>query len=257
MSLFSMLFHNCVKIENLPTELPKRYLLRQLLRRGAIAYDKITSMYLPFVAMELNQYALPVRYTLYGYRGMNVQREAKDVVILRANDIQYSLLEYFNQQANLIAKYDVAIEQNLEAIKVASLIKVNSKETLLSLANADYARQIGASIVFTDKTLNLDSTLTCAQTGAQYLVDKLQEARRIVLNETLSVIGISTANTDKRERVQTMEVLSSLGFAKDCLNTLVDTFNYDAEMGGLEMRFKPNTAINDTNIQNEGGNNEE
>ena len=36
-SLFSMLFHNSVLVENLPKDLPKRYLLRVLKNRGGIA----------------------------------------------------------------------------------------------------------------------------------------------------------------------------------------------------------------------------
>ena len=84
------------------------------------------------------------------------------------------------------------------------------------------------------------------QTGAEYLVDKLQEARKIVLNETLSTIGISVANTDKKERVQSVEVLASQGYAMDCLSTLVDTFNYDAEQGGIPDRLSANTSLSET-----------
>ena len=59
----------------------------------------------------------------------------------------------------------------------------------------------------------------------------------------MSYIGVSTANTDKRERVQGVEVRASQGFAKDMLNTLVETFNYDAEQGGIEIRLKANTSL--------------
>ena len=85
--------------------------------------------------------------------------------------------------------------------------------------------------------------LKVQSTGAQYLVDKLLEARKEIINETLQALGISVANTDKRERVQTSEVEASQGYGKDCIQALIDTFNYDAEQGGLPIRLEGNTAL--------------
>lgn len=61
----------------------------------------------------------------------------------------------------------------------------------------------------------------------------------------MQAIGLSVANTDKRERVQTSEILASQLYTKDCIQTLIDTFNYDAEVGGLSIRLKGNTAVLD------------
>lgn len=259
LSLFSMLFNNSVEVENIPDKLPKRYLLRNLLMKGAIAYDKQTELFLPFVYSEIDVYGLPKRYQLYGYNGFNVWRNVDEVVILRANDISFGLYAYFEQQAEKLVDLDLSIEQNLNAIKVTSVVRVNDKSTLLSLANAENARQVGSMVIYVDKNLQLDSALTQANTGATYLVDKLQQARQIVLNETLSTIGISVANTDKRERVQTTEVLASQGYAMDCLQTLIDTFNYDAEVGGLSIRLKANTFLSEKmqNMDLEGATNNE
>ena len=59
----------------------------------------------------------------------------------------------------------------------------------------------------------------------------------------MSTIGISVANTDKKERVQSMEVMASRGYAIDCINTMVDTVNYDCEQGGLSVRIEANTSL--------------
>lgn len=242
-SLFRLLFHNSVKIKNLPKDLPKRYLLANLLNKGSIAYDKETGLFLPYSRNGINVYGLPQRYFLIGYNGLYLSRKADEVVILRANDLSYSISQYLSQQVEKLVEYDISILQNLEAIRTTSVIRVDEKSQLLTLANIDNARRIGSAIVFTDKQINLDNTLANASTGAQYIVDKLLENKRNVLNETLSIIGISNSNTDKRERVQSMEVLASLGFAKNCIKTLVETFNYDAEIGGLEIRLEENTEL--------------
>lgn len=253
-SLFRLLFHNSVKINNLPKNLPKRYLLGNLLNKGAIAYDKETGLFLPFTRAGINVYGLPTDYFLIGYDGLHLSRKAEQVVILRANDLNYSIANYIEQQVDKLVEYDMSIEQNLDAIKTTSVLRVGEKSQLLTLANVDNARRVGSVIVYTDKEINLNDSLAIASTGANYIVDKLLENRRIVLNETLSIIGISTSNTDKRERVQNNEIMASLGFAKNCIKTLVETFNHDAEIGGLEIRFEENTELeikNEEEQQNE------
>lgn len=47
------------------------------------------------------------------------------------------------------------------------------------------------------------------QTGAPFVADKVQQYKHIVLNDALTMLGIDNSNTDKRERVQTAEVLSN------------------------------------------------
>lgn len=241
--LFNTLFHNSVNIKNLPKDLPKRYLLGILLNYGSIAYDKQTGLFLPYTEAGINVYGLPYQYHIIGFDGFYRTRMANEVVILRANDLSYAVSKFIDQQVEKLVEYDMSISQNLEAIKTMSIIKVGNKCQLLSMANIESARRIGAMIAYTDNTINYNDSLAVASTGAQYIVDKLLENRRIVLNETLSAIGISNSNTDKRERVQSTEVMASLGFAKNCIKTLVETFNYDAEIGGLDIRFEENTEL--------------
>ena len=245
-SNFCLLFNNSVEVVN-GDDIPKRYLLKVLRNRGAIAYDKQQKIYLPFTEIGIDLYGLPTQYQLIAYNGVTLMRSPNEVVILRANDLQYPMIEYFNQQAGKIVDIDMAIEQNIEAIKTMSIISVRDTAELLSLANYEYARRIGASVVYKEK--GVENTVKVESTNAQYLVDKLLEARKEVINETLASIGIAVANTDKRERVQGLEVMASQGYAQDKLNTLVDTFNYDAEIGGLKIRLKANTTLS-KNISN-------
>ena len=56
-------------------------------------------------------------------------------------------------------------------------------------------------------------------------------------------MGINVANVDKRERVQDLEIRASQGYALDSINTLIDTFNHDAKIGGLSIRLKGITSL--------------
>ena len=243
MSQFCILFNESVEIENLPSDLPKRYLLRVLRNKGGIAYDKITKLYLPYVEKGIDVYGLPLEYTLIGFNGFVVSRKPEEVVILRANDLRYPIVEYFEQQIYKLVDLDLAIEQNLDAIKTCSIAEVSDESQLLSLANEYQAKRIGATVIFKNKKALTGSEIKVSKTEAQYLVDKLLENRKKILNETLSSIGINMPNVDKRERVQDNEIRASQGFALDSLNALINTFNHDAEIGGLTIRLKGKTSL--------------
>lgn len=244
---FCSIFDDAVEVENLPDDLPKRYLLKQLLAKGGIAFDKQTKLYLPFVGALINVYGLPKQYHLIGYNGFNVTRSVDEVVILRANDRQYALSNYLKIQIEKLIDYDMAIQQNVDACKTMTLVEVANQETLNTLQNANESRRIGASLIFNRKSVNFQDALTVASTGATYLGDKFMELRKEVINETLATLGISTANTDKRERVQDSEINAGNGYALASLNVLINTFNYDAEVGGLDIRLKGNTDLVLTN----------
>lgn len=242
-SLFSLLYHNSVAVDDLPKELPKRYLLRVLKNRGAIAYDKETELFLPFSRTGIDVYGLPTQYILIGYNGYVLTRKPEEVIILRANDLEYSLEEYIENQVVKLVNYDMAIEQNLESIKTMSFAEVGDMAQLQSIESMQSAKRIGATIVYVNKKALSGCETKVQQTGAQYLIDKLRQDRKECMNETLSTIGINVANVDKKERVQDAEIRASQGFALDCISTLVETFNHDAEIGGLKIRLKANTSL--------------
>lgn len=245
---FANLFHNAVEVIKLPNDLPKRYLLKVLMEKGGIAYDKTTRLFLPFTRMQIDVYGLPKAYTLVGYNGTTLVRKADEVVILRANDLEIPIEPYIISQANKIVDYDMAIEQNLDAIKVTTIAEVQDESQLLSLVNEYESRKIGSTLVVKNKKSMAGAELKVSDTKAQYLVDKLRQDRKEVLNETLSKIGINVANVDKKERVQDAEIRASQGYALDSISVLIDTFNHDAKIGGLDIRLKGKTSLY---IQNE------
>jgi hypothetical protein len=252
--LFCNLFHNSIEIENLPRDLPKRYILNVLYEEGQIAYDYLTQLYLRCNLTGVNQYGLPTRAILLPAIGSAITRKIDDVCVLRVNDLSTPIKLYIQNNIRKLIEIDIAMYQNIEATKVSSFIGVDSQSTLLSLINMQNARQIGASVVYVDKTLatKIGETLKAIPTNAQYMIDKFIIDREKVLNETFTLLGIGTANIEKRERVQGVEVLASQSLATDCINIAIDTFNYDAKFGNLAIRLKAHTnlmKINDLQMQ--------
>ncbi len=243
-AIICSLFNNSVTLKGFEGDyaVPKRYLLKILREFGGVAYDKQTKLFLRYVEQGIDVYGLPKKYTLYGANGYNVQRDPSEVVILRANDLKFPIREYIDQQISKLIEFDMSIEQNLDAIKTMTIVEVKDQSNLLSVVNEMESRRIGASILYKSKAVSQDS-LNVSSTNAQYLIDKLQQARKEVYNETLSSLGIEVANIDKRERVQEAEIDASNSYAIDCINVLINTFNYDAEQGGIPIRLEGNTTL--------------
>lgn len=251
---FCNLFHNCVEVENAPDicidvnkntfiQIPKRYLLNTLLRSGAIAHDKQTDMYLRFTKEGINAIGLPRRYILYTYDGTILTRNADEVDILRSNDLEYPMFEYIEIQTSKLVDIDMAIQQNLDAVKTMSIMKCDNEQQIMTLVNLQETRRIGSTIAYVSKPQFKDSKLEVQTTGAQFLCDKMQELRTQTLRETLSNLGFSVSNEDKKERVQSAELDTLNKHGLDAINVLVDTFNYDAEYSGLKIRLKANTEL--------------
>ena len=214
-------------------------------RRQDIAevYDKETGLYLPFVYSGIDAYGEPTAYNLIGMNGLTLWRNVDEVVILRANDLAYPPIKYIEQIVDKLVEFDMTIFQNLDAVKTMTIMEVKDRDTLLTLGNVAETRQIGATLAVVNSSANLGETLNASSTGAQYLVDKLMQGRLETFNEGYAHVGTATSNTDKAERVQSIEVTASQGKALDMINTLIDTFNHDAEVGGLSIRLKGNTSL--------------
>lgn len=242
---FLSMAHNSVEIENLPDDLPKRYLLGTLFKTGSIAYDKETQLWLRAIGKGIDVYGLPRSYQLFGANGYTVERKPDQVVICRLNDLSKPLLPFLEIQSEKLIDIDGALAQNLDAIRTMTIAEVADETQMLSLTNEYESRRLGATVVYKNKNANMpgDPSFKVQSTGAQYLIDKLSEYRSKVFDETLARIGTISTNTDKRARVQGLEIQSAQGYALDSLFVMCDTFNYDAKVGGLDIRLSPNTSL--------------
>lgn len=239
------LLHNSITIENIPDDLPKRYLLKVLFENGKIVYDKQTELYLRGVYTgAIDAYGIPKRVQLYGANGYTVMRDNKfdEIAILRANDQETPVIPYLLQQARKVVDFDTAINQNLDAIRTQTIMQVNDETELLSMVNAYESRRVGATVAYLNKNSNmLGDNFKVASTGAEYLVDKLMADRKQTINETLETLGLVGQQQEKKERVQGFEQISGMSLCLSNLFTLIDTFNYDAAAAGIDIRLRANT----------------
>lgn len=243
---FSNLFHNNIKVNGLPDTLPKRYLLDVLLKNGYIVKDKLTDTWLPAVPYGFDKYALPTEYKFYALNGgFLFDRAVEDVVVLRANDRMYPMDDYLRLQAERIAKLDNAIDQNINACQKPVVFECYDDATLLSMKNMSKAQSVGAWYVFktSEKARNtMKDGVKDHPTGVQYLASDFYELRNRIYGDVMIDLGVPMTTTQKAERVQAAEVFSATAPSRVTLNVIIDTFNYDAELGGLDIRLESNVG---------------
>ena len=99
----------------------------------------------------------------------------------------------------------------------------------------------------------LGDGLKAIDIGVNYLVDKFSEARDTERDVLLTKLGILTANTDKKERVQSAEVNASLGQASDYIYLLIDTFNKQCESYGIPYKMLFNGSMEEIYLKDVDG----
>lgn len=171
-------------------------------------------------ADNINMFYNPNRINLYAPSGQFWERHCNlhvdpngdlqnaDAVACFDNMTRRPLMYYLENYARRLATIDRVIDVNVGAQRTPWIISgpeeaKGSKKHLISEleANEQFISvndQMGNFIGY--EVLN---------TNAPYVADKLHDLKNAILNEAVTFIGIDNANTDKRERLNTQEVLSN------------------------------------------------
>lgn len=152
--------------------------------------------------------------------------------ILLATPSITCLFEEALKAANDLADCDVGIMQNIRAVRTPAFWVTDNSDFILSVKSAVQDTENGNTNVILEK--NLSSVLSSMKNETPFIADKIQEQKKIIRNEFLTRIGILTANSSKRERVQTMEIEAGVGEAVDLIYTVIDYWNKQMKQYGLE-----------------------
>lgn len=250
--LFASLFKTAGKIENLKAGkfakenindgLDDAYILETLYERGEIAYDLSTGVWLPFSATGTRTvYGKNENYTLTGANGTTYQKKADEILIFRANPDSAPLKTIIDARADLLANFDGAIRQNLDAIKDLSVIYTDNPQMAQQLRRADKLRRAGASVAIVSRNAEDFSEIGKLSTGAEYKVDKLLKDRRKLYEETLHLVGVRTP-IEKGERMITDEVETQNAETDAYIGIMERSFNNAAELYGVPFRMSINAV---------------
>ena len=130
-----------------------------------------------------------------------------------------------------LADCDVGIMQNIRAVRTPAFWVSENSDFILSVKSAVQDTECGKTNVIIQKPLS--AMLSTMKNETPFVADKIQEQKKIIRNEFLTRIGILTANSSKRERVQTAEIEAGIGETVDLIYTVIDFWNKQNEQYGL------------------------
>ena len=246
------LLMNAVKVVSAQGEASINYeeetfLKRGLFENGSMGYDKITKKWYYVYGLGLNDDGDPTELCFVTANGKTFTRPAyydnKDdgAYKVDALPINMSMSQMIKATTDFMINCEMAMTQNLEACKTPYIVVCKNENLRLSFETALQQKQTGQAVVVVSEELG--DGLKAVDIGVTYLVDRFAEARDTERDTLLTKLGILTANTDKKERVQSAEVNATLGQASDYIYMLIDNFNKQCDSYGLPYKMVFNGSM--------------
>lgn len=235
------LLASCLQFKNLPKDIPPQFIFKILMEDGKIGVYKDMYMRVSDASGGRDIYGRMAYVRLTADNGQHFVEKRDNVAILRANPQSFPMVSIVSSMASEFTLTKVAMLQNVVASMNPQIIEVDSKDDKYTIETALLQRAEGRPAIIVRK--GLASTLNVSPSASLFMADKYQELCKELRDEFLTKIGILTANTNKRERVQTAEVNATIGEAIDSIYMIIDTFNDDADRFNIGVRLELNSSI--------------
>ena len=200
---------SCFEWKGLPLSVSQRYLEIALLRRSFCLFFK-DDILDEFFAMRcileppFDNYDIPMNRIAYANNRYRNRLSWKDSVIISDNYLHESTWPTLTMFAQQLTNIEITKQINLRAQKTPILILCDEKQRL-TMENLFNKLDCGTPVIFGSKNLDIEG-VKVLNTGAPYLLDKLQEEKINVLHEAFSYLGVGSLEIVKRERYITNEI---------------------------------------------------
>lgn len=227
-----------------PDEWDYDYTLDSLLSRG---YITVTDSPIGVQAFVCSTYGINYRNQPTNVRVAVPQLKGFDRTIgidcellylaRRFGSVYFTYTDLIDIYAQRLASCDAAVDVNILNSRVAFVMEADSKaqaETLYALF--DTIMDGEPAVVVRSGTLDQKSlNVFFNSVKNNFVADVLLDAKRTIMNEFLTEIGVNNANTDKRERLVTSEVAANN--QELMLNTDVIATNLEICMDKIHRMF--------------------
>lgn len=200
--------------ENLPDSVDERYLELTLFKRGSALFFKDEVMGL--LALKgiytggYDVYNVPLKRQGVASNGYHTDMLTKDnSVICWNNYLRQNSYPMVQLMAKRIWNLDRIIEVNANSQKTPYIVRASEKQRLTA-KNLYMEVDGNQPVIFVDDAI-ADDVLQVFRTDAPYVADKLYQLKTQFWNETLTYLGISNLNVQKKERFVTDEVTRNMG----------------------------------------------
>lgn len=203
------------KWNNLPNGIDEKWIERYLFCDGSCIFYKDPIMGFMVAgtgyAGPLNAYSEPTLLQPiapnYMYEGPELMNN-DNAVIIRNNDDMVPTAPTIQLYAMRLTDIDRTITTNVIAQKIPLIIKTSNKQ-LQTFKNVIRQRNDNEPVIYGDKSLDTENSISVLKTDAPIVFDKLEIQKHMVYNECMSFLGVNNANMDKRERLVADEVAAN------------------------------------------------
>ena len=123
------------------------------------------------------------------------------------NLLRIPLIITLRRYAQRIARYDYVMDMNVDAQLTPWVIVANEEK---KKQRQKIRHKLERQDQYWETTMTgADELPYVMQTGAPFVADKIEMLKLMLVNEALTSIGVDNTNVNKKERVQTAEVLSN------------------------------------------------
>lgn len=242
----------CFKLENVPDTWEVDYLWDNMISLGRVCvFDspKFGNLALRANLTGYNMYNMPTDAIIVAPTIPTYERKIDiDCVVLRFNHYYTGFENLIGMYAEKLASCDAGIDVNIINSKVAHVFEVKRPNDKKAVEKINDAITGGAPFVVVE---NYDEDITkqgrfsmqyfSPNVKQNFIATELQDAKRTIMNEFLTLFGINNANTDKKERLNGDEVnanneelLVNMGVVYDELSKGFEKVN---QMFGLQVKF--------------------
>ena len=244
---FYSLAFNAFKVDN--TEFRKaRIIKRELLLNNYVGYDRFTKEWYKATPIINAEELYPSKAKFYySERGQWIDRKldyepnGKFYLIqgLAAGDISYARI--IHNHTDLMFDCDIAIRQNLNASKAPLFIAVADSDTAITIKHSIQQQQAGQPVIVVKKELL--ENYSSIPINTPVLFPQIYEFKQKIRDSLLNKLATLTANTEKRERVQSAEISAGVGECEDYIYSFLDNVNEQLKSYGLRERLVNNTSL--------------
>ena len=199
--------------EGMPSEVDRRFVNMALFGSGLVVFywDPDYDRYFCLRGVpsgEIDMYNNPLAFTAYGAGNYHKHLRASECVPLWLNYRRVPLLPAIDLYAQRLSRIDRTIDVNLLQQMTPPIVECEESQRLTVQAALDDIYS-GKPVVVGNTGLAQMMQMHYVTNDAEYIVDKLWDAKISCLREYLTLIGVDNTPVDKAERVQSAEVDSN------------------------------------------------
>lgn len=201
----------------------------------------------PYSYSKLNLYYQPkdIIVTSPFLKGTKTGRIGVNCEIVKILDDYFGLDDLVTRYATQLSNIDKAIDVALMNTNVAFMFAAPNKKDADTIKEAYAQATTGKPLVVLNKDSLGDNRIEpfFPSVSGNYIVDKLLQAKRTVLNEFCTKVGIRNANYDKKERLNSQEVSENNDETKSIISQIYlnikQSFDKLTELGctGLAIKY--------------------